>query len=305
MKFWQNFGILNILLLPVALLYYLVHLINYNLLQRPKKVDAKVICIGNMIVGGSGKTPYAIFLAKNLLAEGKKVAFISRGYKGKLSSKSDAIKVDTKKHNAYDVGDEPLLLANFAPTYISKNRYFAASLAVKEGAEIIIMDDGMQNNTLHKDELVMIYDAVVGIGNGLLLPAGPLRETLQSVLEKVDRIVVIMEDKYEGEFVLPFIFENVIYLKPVIMNLKKLPKECVLLTGIANSIRVSKMLEHESIKIIKHYDFQDHASFTTDIINKIIATHPSDKLVTTQKDIVRIPINLQKHFTVLEYQLML
>ena len=188
-KFWQQKNILNYLLLPFAGIFFLLSKINVWL-SNPQKVAAKVICVGNITVGGAGKTPLALAIGEMLKEQGYKVAFISRGYKGKLSHLSQVVKVDPKLHTAQEVGDEPLLLADNAPTYICINRHLAASRATKDGAQVIIMDDGLQNYCLFKDINIMVLDDFFYFGNSFLLPAGPLRSAKLEALRNADFICI-------------------------------------------------------------------------------------------------------------------
>jgi len=173
-RFWKKRSMLNYALLPFSLLYWIGHLVTFYIINRPKKVGAYVICVGNAIVGGSGKTPICAVLAKSLNAGGHNVAIITRGYARKSIS-LDVIKV--RKDSDYrDVGDEALILSQYAPTYVSCSKVKAAERAILDGADVVIMDDGYQNNSIHKDFNVLLISAEYGIGNGFILPAGPLRE---------------------------------------------------------------------------------------------------------------------------------
>lgn len=295
-KIWSSKNIISILLCPYSLLYLLGHLINYYLLQYPRRVAAYVICIGNLTVGGSGKTPYAIYLAKQKMLEGYKVAFISRGYKGAAVSNHAAIRVEVKHHLAAEVGDEPLLLAQVAPVYVSSNRYIAAQAAVQDGAEVIIMDDGLQNNTIHKDESVIVFDSVNGLGNGFMLPAGPLREPASWCLQAVDRVVIIGKGPYNISH------PNTQRLMPRLTNLNKIgARECILITGIANSNRVLIMLRQAGVRVVRHFDFPDHHSFTDKEAREIKGS--GNLLITTAKDYLRMPQALRASCMVLEYEL--
>lgn len=312
-KVWKNINLLNILLLPFCVIYYLFYLLNYYIIQRPKAVNAKVICIGNIVAGGSGKTPYAIYFAKKITSTSKgtdaKIAFILRGYKGSASSSKTVHRVlgsDTSKL----VGDEALLLAQIAPTYICKNRYLAAKSAVTDGANIIIMDDGMQNNTLKQNEVILVCDSYSGFGNGLLLPAGPMREPYIFCKNRINKVVII------GNGSCNISHPNVERMIPQITNIEEIfgatglevlegtSRKCVLLTAIANAQRVVRLLSDAGVDIIEHTELPDHYHFSVTLLKDMERYAKEGTIVvTTEKDFVRIPKEYHKVFKVLKYSL--
>ncbi len=166
---------------------------------KPKKVDAYVISVGNMTTGGVGKTPVVSEIAKYIVAAGKKVAIVSRGYGGRLSNRNINMISDgtTIYHDALNAGDEPYWLAENTPgcyVFTSKNRYLASKYAVEKfGIEVIILDDGFQHRKLHRDLDLVLMDSVKGFGNENLLPAGPLREGPEA-LERIDKLVVVSKN---------------------------------------------------------------------------------------------------------------
>lgn len=279
-KHFKQVRFLNFLLIPISFVYSIILACRFYL-ARPKKVNAKVICIGNAVIGGSGKTPVAIAIAKQIIKRGHRVAFISRGYKGSLSCGNKAVKV-IKNMTAQQVGDEPLLLSEVSPTYICKNRYLAAKAAMQDGAEYIIMDDGLQNFSVHKDLSILIHNSD-NAGNNLVLPAGPLREKNSNTINRIDCILYYHEPIDEFDEAKQFQIEPHIQLKH---NYEK----CILLTGIASPERVVKNLKNLGIKIYHHYEFADHHVFTEVELEKIIkiANVNHLKILTTAKDFVRI-----------------
>ncbi len=298
--FWCKRGILNYLLLPFSWLYWLVHLCNYYIFQHPKKVSIPVICIGNITVGGSGKTPTCIALARYIIdVHKKKVAFILRGYKGALSSSHRVVKV-YEDDSAEQVGDEALLLAAVAPTFICVDRYKAAIAAQRDGAEIIIMDDGLQNNTIHKDFSCLLIDGHYKFGNGFILPAGPLREPVWLGRKKIDISIVVDGDQGYN----PFLRLEHMHAYSFCANIAELKAhDSILVTAIARGERVLKMLQNKGVCIKKHYQYKDHHIFTKQELLQIVqyAQEYNLSIVTTEKDFVKIQPTFRKYFAVIEF----
>lgn len=277
-----KYGFIPALLLsPLSAVYFLAYLFK-QALARPKSAKAKVICVGNATVGGEGKTPIVAYIAKELLKRKKKVAIISRGYKGSLSSKNRAIRV-TSKHSAQQVGDEALLHFKIAPTYICPNRFTAAQKAVKDGAEIIIMDDGYQNQTLKIDTYILVIDCKKQkTQNGFLLPLGNKREPLFLTLQRAD-FIISMNGKYNMK---------ALEAKMRVENPQDFSKKkVILLTAIGNPEKVYKTLQELNANIIDKFYFPDHYFFFEEEIEKIfLAAEKHNAIVaTTSKDATKIP----------------
>ncbi len=189
-KFWQSNSLISKLLYPLSQLYFLIYNSKTSNIE-PVVLGVPVICVGNAIVGGAGKTPIVISLVEYYKKQGKNPHIISRGYGGEATILT---MVDRDLHNAKQVGDEPLMLAKYAPCWIAKKREIAARAAINAGANIIIMDDGLQNPTLHKNISIMAVDGGYGFGNGKLLPAGPMRESLELAVAKSDIVIISGDD---------------------------------------------------------------------------------------------------------------
>jgi tetraacyldisaccharide 4'-kinase len=183
---WREAGLAAGLLAPLAAVYGAVA--SARLAQRGARAGAPVICIGNLTVGGAGKTPLALTLARLLKAAGETPILLSRGYGGRLAG---PLRVDPARHHAADVGDEPLLLARDAATFVARDRVKGARAAVAAGASVIVMDDGFQNPSLQKNFSVLVVDGRRGIGNGRVVPAGPLRAPLNAQLARAHALVVV------------------------------------------------------------------------------------------------------------------
>jgi tetraacyldisaccharide 4'-kinase len=176
------------LLQPLGALYGAITLSRMR--QPGADIGTPVLCVGNFVAGGAGKTPTAIALAGLLARRGETPFVLMRGYGGRLSG---PVEVDPERHAAADVGDEPMLMARHARTVIARDRLAGARLARGLGASVILMDDGLQNPALAKRLKLAVVDGASGAGNGLCLPAGPLRAPLAQQLEAIDAIIVIGE----------------------------------------------------------------------------------------------------------------
>jgi tetraacyldisaccharide 4'-kinase len=184
-SFWWSEGSLaSALLAPLAAVYGIVA--QWRLGRAGRRAGVPVICVGNLTVGGAGKTPTALALARMLAAAGERPVFLSRGYGGALAG---PLLVDPARHRAREVGDEPLLLARTAPTIVARDRVKGAGIA--GDASVIVMDDGFHNPSLVKDFSVLVVDGRRGIGNGRLIPAGPLRAPLDAQLTRAHALIVV------------------------------------------------------------------------------------------------------------------
>lgn len=185
---WRDAGLAAALLAPAAQVYGAAAA--YRLARKGRRAGAPVVCIGNPTVGGAGKTPLALAVVRMLAAAGERPVLLSRGYGGELTG---PLRVDPARHRAGEVGDEPLLLARAAPTIVARDRIKGAAAALAAGASVIVMDDGFQNPSLAKDFSVLVVDARRAIGNGRVIPAGPMRAPLAAQLARAAALVVVGE----------------------------------------------------------------------------------------------------------------
>ena len=181
---WREGSLASALLAPLASVYGAIAA--WRLTRPGRRTGIPVVCIGNLTVGGAGKTPTALTVARMLATAGERPVFLSRGYGGALAG---PLVVDPARHRARDVGDEPLLLARTAPTIVACDRVKGACIAT--GASVIVMDDGFHNPSLAKDFSVLVVDARRGIGNGCVIPAGPLRAPVDAQLARANALVVV------------------------------------------------------------------------------------------------------------------
>ena len=223
---------------------------------KPYKSPVPVICVGNAIAGGTGKTPVAMALGKLLLGRGIKVHYLSRGYGGK---EKGPLQVDPGRHTAKDVGDEPLLLSDLAPTWIARKRPAGCKAAVEAGAELIIMDDGFQNPSLIKDLSLLVIDGEYGFGNGRMIPAGPLREPALTALKRADAVIMIGKQTVDiPNFPIP----NLPIIKAIIKadpEAEKLADVRVIgFAGIGRPAKFFKTLRATDCDLRDGYVFGDH-----------------------------------------------
>lgn len=255
------------------------------------RARARVICVGNLTVGGSGKTPVAIAIAKLIAERNAHPFFLSRGYGGRMRG---PVQVDPQAHTARDVGDEPLLLANAAPTVVSRDRPAGAEFADRHGADVIIMDDGHQNPRLRKQISFVVVDAQTGFGNRRVLPAGPLREPVRDGLRRAHAVILVGGDEtttltgYRG-----LLFR----VKLVVEDLPILHERPVMaFAGIGQPRKFLQSLRDLGVQVKSMKGFSDHHAYTAREISamQVKAAETGATLVTTEKDYVRLPIRRRK-----------
>jgi tetraacyldisaccharide 4'-kinase len=278
------------LLSPAALAYGAVA--RARLERSGARASLPVICIGNLVTGGAGKTPVAMAVAELMKAQNMQPAFLTRGYGGRLRG---PVLVDPKTHTAADVGDEPLLLAGIAPTMVSANRPDGAkALADAElETDLVIMDDGFQNPSLHKDVSLVVVDAGRGVGNGWVLPAGPLRAPLRSQLRKADAIVLVGEGEAGAAIVRTAARAGVPVIRADYQPVRKRGfknKPYLAFAGIAAPQKFYDTLERAGAHVELTMEFPDHHPFTDEDCEAVIKLADENGLtpITTVKDQVRL-----------------
>lgn len=260
---------------------------------HPYRPKVPVICVGNVMAGGAGKTPTAISIARLLEDLGHKPAFVSRGHGGRLKG---PVKVDPATHSAKDVGDEPLLLARQAPVWIARNRAAAAKEAEKEST-VLILDDGLQNPSVAKDISILVIDGETGIGNGLCMPAGPLREPLATALLRAQALIIIgPQDKQNLAAQVSCPVFRADFLPT---NLDKIPRDKPFLAfaGIGRPEKFYATCRKAGLNLASVRDFPDHHAFSARDLESLRseANRLNARLLTTEKDHARLPIEFAKH----------
>lgn len=296
--FWKDKTLLSTLLLPFSVLYCCAASVCRGTTPS-KKLSAKVICVGNLVAGGAGKTPVALALGTLLKNAGKNVHYLSRGYK---SENVGVTRVNIEEHSAEEVGDEPLLLAEVLPTWVSADRVAGAEAAIKAGAEIIIMDDGFQNASLHKDVSLLVVDGHYGFGNERLIPAGPLRECISSAMKRVSAVIIIGEDKHNVQRHIPAGVQVLhAEVKPVKSAESLKGKQVVAFCAIAAPRKFYRTLLQVGCVVRNHVSYPDHYQFKPEDLEflRTKAKEHEAVLVTTEKDFVRLPDDMRTQVNVL------
>jgi tetraacyldisaccharide 4'-kinase len=249
-----------------------------------------VICVGNINIGGTGKTPTVIALVAALQMRGHHPAVISRGHGGQLQG---PVQVDPTKHHASDVGDEPLLIAAFAPVWIAKNRAQAAQAAANSGADVIIMDDGHQNPDVAKDFNIVVLDGKRGFGNGRCFPAGPLREPISAGLSRANMVVVIgapnrqLAQTLSTQADCPILYAD---LKPLETGMDWNGARVLAFAGIGHPEKFFATLRDLGAELCATVALDDHQNISSALITRLStdAARMGAQLVTTEKDAVRL-----------------
>ena len=287
---WTKPGLAAWLLQPAAMVYGAVAA---SRLRRPgARAGIPVICIGNFTLGGTGKTPTAIAVARLLTQNGKAPFVLSRGYGGRLAG---PVRVDPAIHNAADVGDEPLLLARHVPTIVAHDRVAGAAFAREAGADVIVMDDGLQNPSLHKDLTIAVIDVRRGIGNEFVFPAGPLRAPLNAQLEKVHCILLIGDGRQTPTAIAGMTHAQRPLLRGrlepdgnVIKGLGR--RKLLAFAGIGDPEKFFMTLAATGLEAVAEESFADHHPYTAADAERLLALAEGKNLipVTTEKDAVRL-----------------
>lgn len=300
-EFWRSRNLLSTALMPAGAVFDAVGRLR-RAWTTPARVPIPVICAGNLVAGGAGKTPLALALGELLAARGVAAHFLSRGYGGRLAG---PVAVDPQRHDFHDVGDEPLLLAAAAPCWVARDRVAGAAAAAAAGARAIVLDDGLQNPALYQDLAVIAIDGGYGFGNDRVMPAGPLREASAAGIGRVAAAVLIGADRHgiERQLAGRVALAHAI-LEPVTDSVWA-GRRVVAFAGIGRPGKFFETLETLGADLVARFAFPDHHPYAEGEVMTLVARAAADSalLVTTAKDRVRLPAALRPHVETLAIRL--
>jgi len=290
---------------------------------KQKKFQARIISVGNITVGGTGKTPLVIYLAEKLKERNEKVAILSRGYRRKRKEMVELSHKSVERFNWQEVGDEPYLMArrlSDVPILVTKHRKISGRYAIeKYGVQFLILDDGFQHLKLFRDLDILVIDSTHPFDNGKLLPAGGLREPLSS-LKRADVLVLTKTDQAENKEELIRVLRNYNPQAPIVESIYGIhsierlwekthidtedmeEKKVLAFSGIGNPFSFENSLDQLRVRILRHRIFPDHFPYSRkDILGleEDAKSLGADFLITTEKDSVRIPLINQLEIPIL------
>jgi tetraacyldisaccharide 4'-kinase len=291
--FWYDApGPLAYALSPLGLLYGTATA--RRMRRAGTKLDVPVICVGNFTAGGTGKTPTVAAIADWLTGLQRRPAIVSRGYGGKSLG---PIVVDPTVHSAAEVGDEPLMLARHFRVVVARDRAAGGALAIAAGADIVLLDDGLQNPALHKDIAIAVVDGAQGVGNGFCIPAGPLRASLSTQWPWLTDLVVMGPGRRGAELAELARQRgkraHVAWLEPDPTVAARLRGERIFgFAGIGRPAKFQKTLTDCGATLAGFQSFGDHHAYSgSDLAALASETRRlGARPVTTEKDFVRIGI---------------
>ena len=291
-RIWRSW--FSSILLPLSYLYRLAGIVR-KITATPYRATKPVICIGNAVAGGSGKTPICLSIATLLQQNNIQPAMVYLGYK-RLNNND--IFVDFSKHSINDTGDEPLLAARIAPTFVSSNRKKSVMLADSYPADVLLMDDGMQNPNIIRDITFLVIDGDYGFGNNKILPAGPLRMTAGAAINNADAIILLGKNKKYWQSSLPIFHATIIPVIPQAISDKPVVAFC----GLGRNDKFFNGLIAHGVNVIETISYPDHYIYQPkdlEYLQKYTANNMM--LITTRKDAMRLPENFA---TVIDVQVL-
>jgi tetraacyldisaccharide 4'-kinase len=306
-QFWlYKKSLISLILLPLSFLYKIGFLLKKTFVKT-QKVELPIICIGNIIAGGAGKTPVALALGEFFKENNIEFCYLTRGYKSK-NNKALIIE-NSNQFNVEEVGDEALLLAEIAPTCVAKNRYLGyKKIRENKKYKAIIMDDGLQNFQLKYTIKILVIDSKIAFGNNRLLPSGPMRQSLTEVVKNIDLFVIIGQKNLQIERQILQHNQNakILFAKILASNLDKfINKDIVAFCGLAYPQKFFDFIKNNSLNLVETNVFADHYQYKNEDLEKLYqnALSKNLKLITTKKDWVKFPQNFQEKIDYLDIKL--
>jgi tetraacyldisaccharide 4'-kinase len=286
-EFWRTPGVLPALLQPLASIYQAVAALK-QATTLPFRAPVAVLCVGNLVAGGAGKTPVTLSLAALLTERGRRPHILTRGYGGALRG---PVAVDPARHTAAEVGDEALLLAAAAPCWVARDRVAGAKAAIAAGAGLLLLDDGFQNPSLAKDLSLVVVDGAYGFGNGCVMPAGPLRETVAAGIGRAQAAIIMGDDDAGAARAIggavPILHARLAPIDPADLAGRRV----YAFAGIGRPAKFYRSLAETGAIVAATRDFPDHHPYRQSELREIVAAAPAADAVpiTTAKDFVRLP----------------
>lgn len=299
--FWyKKKSFLSLILFPLSILWLFIVFLK-NKFNKIEYFNIPIICVGNAIAGGGGKTPLIIALCKQYHNKKISVHVVYKEYKVKKANK--VVKV-LPTHKSEDIGDEPILISQHATTWVCKNRKDGIIAAINDHADLVLLDDGLQDTKIFKDLNILVANQNQGNGNNMVIPAGPLRERMSISLSRSD--CIFFYGKITAAKTLFYSYKNKIFTGNIITNMKLLvsmrKKNIVAFAGIAHPDNFFNLLYKKKLNLVKKIYFSDHHIYSRkDIINIIdLSKNKNAKILTTSKDYTKIPDDLKRYITVIE-----
>ena len=290
--FWQTNGLLPALLSPISAIWTLGGRMR-RAMVTPYSPSIPVLCVGNAVAGGAGKTPVVLACVTALRRMGRSPSVLSRGYGG---TERGPLLVDAEAHTAAAVGDEQMLLSRAAPTIIAQDRVSGARMLETMGVDVIVMDDGLQNPSIHPTFSILVVDGGAGFGNGHVMPAGPLREPLQDAFGRCAAAVVLGADRFDLTSRLKAglghgapIFSA--HLEPEAGAEALRGQRVLAFAGIGRPDKFGETLTDLGVELADLKAYPDHHPYRPDEIMRLVeqANAEGAALMTTEKDFVRLP----------------
>ena len=306
-KFWlQKNSLTSLILLPLSLFYKLGFFIK-KILVKTQKVDLPIICIGNIIAGGAGKTPVALALGEFLKKNNFEFCYLTRGYK---SNNNRVLMIENfYQFDVENIGDEAKLLAEIAPTCIAKNRFFGyKKIRENKKFQAIIMDDGLQNFQLEYALKILVIDSKIAFGNKRLIPSGPMRQSLAEVAKNIDLFIIIGKKNLaiEEEILQQNSEAKILSAQIFASNLDKfINQNIVAFCGIAYPQKFFDFIKNNGLNLIETKIYADHYQYKIEDLEGIYqeALSKNLKLITTKKDWVKFPKIFQEKIDYLDIKL--